>query len=257
MKKEWLIAGVIAGCIAGAGVGACSSGGTGGSGVGASGAGASSTTGTPSSTTGTPAATTGSLSSTTGSSTTTTTSGGGSSSATTTTTTSGGGSTTTTTSGTGGECGKVTMIYPVDYDAGPNTLYCPFSKPDGGKTSYCDPQQGQHCCETPEGSTTPSACVDGLTTSCPVAGSVDWQCADPVADCPSGMDCCATPAGVTFVTAPAGCGNYTKGKMTGTACVAAGSCTTITLCTVDSECPAAHPTCTQFEKGGNGVGGCQ
>jgi hypothetical protein len=258
MKKEWLIAGVIAGCLGGGGLGACGgSSGAGGSGVGAS----TSTTGSPSSTTGTPAGTT--TSGTPAGTTTTTTSGGGA----TTVTTSGGGTSVTggggSTTGTGGEGGSTCKtpgtLHPPNLEAGPGTIYCPFSGVDGGKAEYCTPQT-QHCCETPEGSTTPSACVDGITTAC-VAGSVDWQCEDPVADCAAGEVCCAAGAsiGLGGMVGGMACQNFAH-HMTGTACVAASACpaaSNIVICTNNTECTGIGTgTCTPFSKSGNAVGGC-
>ena len=152
-------------------------------------------------------------------------------------------------------CGKVTTLHPPKM--GTNlTLYCPFSGVDGGKAVDCDPAT-QHCCETPQGAATPSACQPSATACMTGSGYVDWRCEDPV-DCPNGMECCATaPAGKTAsigLGAP-GCGNFAH-HMIGTACVAAGACTnSIKMCTSDAECTAPMK-CTPFGKAGNQVGGC-
>jgi hypothetical protein len=237
MNKAWLIAGAVAGCLAGVTMGAC-----GGSGNGTT------TTGTG----GTSGSTTGPSGSTSGT--------GGTAS--TSSTTAGTGGTTTTSSGTGGtggstvdagECGKVTTLHPPNLDAGPGTIYCPFSATtDGGKNEYCTPET-QHCCVTPEGSPTASAC-EPTGTAC-ITGATDWQCEDPLTDCPSGMICCSNSGASLGIGTPAGtCGNYAH-KMTGTQCVAAGMCNGIQMCTSDAECPTGQ-TCTPFAKGGNDVGGC-
>jgi hypothetical protein len=134
------------------------------------------------------------------------------------------------------------------------TIYCPFSATtDGGPEEYCAAAT-QHCCETPEGSATPSACQP-TATAC-ATGSTDWGCQDPVADCASGDTCCA-PSATLVLGMPAGmCGNYASG-MKSTTCLPAGTaCTGIIMCTTNAECPAAHPTCTAFEKAGAQVGGC-
>jgi hypothetical protein len=91
------------------------------------------------------------------------------------------------------------------------TLFCPFGATDGGPL-YCDPST-THCCEPPT----------GFTSTCqPTAGScnnvdTDWQCADPVADCPSGQVCCGT--GVLMKNTDPNCANYAN-NFTGTHCAA-------------------------------------
>jgi hypothetical protein len=253
MKKIWLISGAMVGCLAGAGVGACGS---------SNGTGASSST-SSSSTSGT--TTTSSSSSSSGTTTTSSSSGAGGS--TTASSSSGaGGSTTASSSSTtttssssgagGSECGKITTLHPPKLDAGPGTIYCPFSAVGDGGNEYCTPGT-QHCCETPEGATTASACTS-INTSCMTGtGYTDWQCEDPVTDCTAaGLPVCCAPGATLELGTPAGtCGNYAS-EMKSAACVAAGTCTGIILCTSNSECPAAHPTCTPFSKAGNDVGGC-
>jgi hypothetical protein len=235
MKKVWLISGAVMGLLAGAAVAACSSGGGGTGGTGGSGT-TTSTNNTTNSTTNSTTA-----------STTTTTTGGGMGGSTT--------SSTTTTSGTGTMCKPPGTLHPPNLDAGPGTIYCPFSGVDGGKAEYCMPGT-EHCCETPQGATTPSACQPTATACMTGTGYTDWQCEDPVADCPSGQDCCA--AGATLMMGGTmngmACENYAS-KMHGTACVAAGSCTGIQMCTSDAECGTGK-TCIPFSKAGNQVGGC-
>lgn len=241
MKKSWLIAGAVMGCLAGASLGACGNGGTGGTG----GSGGTTTATGPSTTTTT----------TTGMTTTTAT---GTTTSTTTTTTGTGGMGTGTggSSGTGmdaGTCGKVTTLHP-PMPGTKLTLYCPFSGVDGGKAVDCDPSI-EHCCETPAMSTTPSACHTNATPC--GATDVDWQCEDPGSDCTGGMDCCATskPGKISSIGLGApGCGNFAH-QMIGTKCMAAGSCPGIKMCTADTECTSPQK-CTPFGKAGNQVGGC-
>jgi hypothetical protein len=113
----------------------------------------------------------------------------------------------------------------------------------------------QHCCETPEGNATPTSCIPTAMTCPSTTGYTDWQCEDPVADCPAATPvCCGTG---TLVMGTPGCGNYAS-EMHGTSCVATGACSTIILCTSDAECVTfGKTTCVPFEKAGNDVGGCQ
>jgi hypothetical protein len=154
--------------------------------------------------------------------------------------------------GSGGSCIKVTTLHPPLLDAGPGTLYCPFSGVDGGPDQYCVPGP-QHCCETPEGST-PTQCQPIATACMTGTGYVDWQCEDPVADCSAGAPVCCAPGASIGLGCP-GCGNFAH-QMNGTTCVPTGACAGIILCTSNAECPAGLPTCTPFEKAGNQVGGC-
>jgi hypothetical protein len=151
-----------------------------------------------------------------------------------------------------GPCSKVGSLHPPSADAGTSTIFCPFSAVgDAGKDLYCTGKT-QHCCETPASAGTPSTC-DPLATACPVPKSTDWQCQDPVADCPSATPvCCA--AGASIGLGATGCGNFAH-SMTGTKCVAAGACTGIVMCTADAECPSGQH-CTPFTKSGAQVGGC-
>jgi hypothetical protein len=152
----------------------------------------------------------------------------------------------------GAICGKLSTLHPPKLDAGPGSIYCPFSAvTDGGGNAYCTGGT-EHCCETPAGSATPSAC-EPLATAC-ATGSVDWGCEDPVVDCanPATPVCCAPGASIGLGTA--GCGNFAH-TMKSTVCVAAGSCTGVTMCTSTAECPTGQ-TCTAFVKAGNQVGGC-
>lgn len=224
MKRSWLIAGAVVGCLAGGAVGACGN----GSGSGGSGAGGGSTTASTSKSTGTGTGT--------GSTTTTTTTGGMTT------------STGTGTGGAGGGCSTPSTLHPPKADAGAATLYCPFSAVDGGSNLYCN-NTTEHCCEPKMGTAT---CDPAATPCAPM--DMDWQCEDPVADCPSGQVCCAP--GATFGQGAPGCANFAH-TMNKTQCMTAAACTGMILCTNNSECPAATPTCTPFKKAGNQVGACQ
>jgi mucin-2 len=255
----------------GAVLGACSSGGSGNlttstttSGTTTSG---TTTSGTTTSGTTTSGTTTSSAATTSSGGGSTTSSSAGTGGATTTTSSSGGGSTTTTTTTTtasssstttssGAPCTGPGTLHPSNPDAGPGTIYCPFSGVDGGKDMYCTPGT-QHCCETPEGSSTPSACVP-IGTAC-VSGSTDWQCEDPATDCPaSNPVCCAQ--GATWVDGGTMngmvCQNYAS-MMTGTVCTTQAQCNGIIICATQAECTSIGKTgCDTFSKAGNQVGAC-
>jgi len=221
MKNVWLISGAIVSCVVGASMEACSSGGSSSS----------------SSSSGVGGATASSSSSSSSS-------GAG-----------GTASTSSSSSGTGGECDKATTLHPPVLDAGPGTIYCPFSGIDGGANQYCVPGT-QHCCETPENST-PTTC-EPIATACTTGtGYTDWQCEDPVTDCTAATPVCCAPGasiGLGGTQGTMACANFAH-TMTKTVCVAAGACTGITMCTSTSECPTGM-TCTPFGKAGNDVGGC-
>jgi hypothetical protein len=154
----------------------------------------------------------------------------------------------------------VTTLHPPKADAGPGSIYCPFSNTvDGGPKEYCTPGT-EHCCEAPAGSV--SACQPFATACMSGTGYTDWQCEDPVTDCPSATPVCCAPGATIGLGTPAGtCGNFAH-TMTHTSCTTAAACPNagntgnIVLCTSNSECPSATPTCTPFGKAGNQVGGC-
>ncbi len=152
-------------------------------------------------------------------------------------------------SGTGGDAGQCktpTTLHPPSADAGTQTLYCPFSGVDGGKNDYCDTAT-QHCCEPKSGtaSCTPKATPCGATET-------DWECEDPVADCPSGQVCCGS--GTIVKNPDPNCANYATG-FTGTHCATSCTATEITMCTSPAECTGGK-TCLPFSTKGNQVGGC-
>ncbi len=141
-----------------------------------------------------------------------------------------------------------------------SSVYCPFSGVDGGEAQYCTAGT-EHCCETPEGAATPSACQPSSTACMTGTGYTDWQCEDPTSDCSGSNTVCCAP-GATLVmggtTNGVVCENYAS-KMTNTVCVAnAAACTGIIMCTSDAECVTfGKTTCVAFAKAGNQVGGCQ
>jgi hypothetical protein len=131
-----------------------------------------------------------------------------------------------------------------------NSLYCPFSAVgDGGSNDYCDPSV-EHCCDF--GSPGSSSC-EATGTACG-AGGVDWACADPATDCPASHPVCCAPGASIVLGSGTACTNSAS-SMTSTACVVAGGCTGIQVCTSTAECPAGM-TCTPFRQAGNDVGGC-
>jgi hypothetical protein len=249
MKNGWLIAAALVGCTTGVGLVACSSSTTGNTTAGNTSTNPASSVSSTSSS-GTGGATTGTA---TGGTTTGTATGGATSSSASSTSTTTSGTTTST------ECDAVTVLHPPKLDAGAGTIYCPFSEvTDGGPDMYCTPIS-QHCCETPEDAGVATACQPFATACMTGTGYTDWQCEDPVVDCTTTAApvCCAPGAtiGLGGTVNNMACGNFAH-TMTHTTCVAAGACTGIIMCTSDSECPAATPTCTPFGKAGNAVGGC-
>jgi hypothetical protein len=141
------------------------------------------------------------------------------------------------------QCSVVTTLH-APKAMGP-TIFCPFAAM-GMPLVYC--QAGmQHCCEPTMGM---SAC-DPIAMACPV-GDTDWQCQDPVADCPQGMKCCGT--GTLDISPDPSCGNYATGFQ-GTHCAASCTANEIEMCTNNSECSGGQ-TCTPFGNRGVQVGGC-
>jgi hypothetical protein len=229
MKRSWLIAGAIVGCLGGAAAGACG----GSSGSGGAGGGTGGTTSTTSS------------SKSTGTGTGTTSTGTGT------------GTTTSTGTGAGGAGGgsckpqSDLMLHPSSPDAGTKTIYCPFSAVDGGKNVYCD-KTSEHCCEPKMGTAT----CDSLNTPCGPT-DMDWQC-EGKDDCGANEDCCSNPEAVFKLGGTQNgvvCQNYAS-LMKQTKCVPQGTCAAILMCNADSQCPMGK-TCTPFAKAGNQVGSCQ
>lgn len=147
----------------------------------------------------------------------------------------------------GTDCGKAAKLFPPKPDGG---MYCPFSAAPGGKNIYCT--DTDTCCETPSG-TSPSTCVAGKTTTCPVSGSTAWQCLDDV-NCPSGEVCCAygNDGGPVTVGSDT-CGPYLS-HFGGTHCAASCKAGELSVCEAQAECKTG--TCTAVKPKGNDVGVC-
>ncbi len=149
-----------------------------------------------------------------------------------------------TAGGAGAGCPSPSQLHPAPSGT-TVTLSCPFSGVDGGAAVSCQPES-QHCCQS--GST--GGCQP-LATAC-ASSAVDWQCADPAADCQGGIPCCGT--GTLVLGASAQCANIASG-FKGTHCAAACTAGEIVMCTSSSECPTGM-TCIPFLTHGNQVGGC-
>jgi hypothetical protein len=143
-------------------------------------------------------------------------------------------------------CPAVITLHPPATDAGQQTVYCPRSGTDGGKTNYCAPQS-EHCCE----GQTAGSCVPTLTACAP--SDIDWQCADPISDCAGGHACCGR--GILATGLGSGCGNSAL-CFTGTYCSTGATCASgeIEMCTSNTECSGG--SCTPFTIDNNQVGAC-
>ena len=142
------------------------------------------------------------------------------------------------------KCSAPAKLYPPKQGVA-KSLYCPFSGAMGMKAQYC--QGGtEHCCEPKTG----QADCQALATACP-NGDTDWQCEDPVADCPKGQQCCAS--GTLVINPDQSCANYATG-FHGTHCAANCAGNEIQICTSTGEC--SGKTCIPFKAKGNSVGGC-
>ena len=148
-----------------------------------------------------------------------------------------------------GNCEKPPKLFP---ETTPG-IYCPFSAVDGGSDITC--AAGQHCCEVPSGSSSPSTCV-ALGTACPVANSVDWQCEAPI-DCTvtgsAGPICCGTGSPTTATHCGVTWPEWTG--FTGTVCAASCPAPGITVCETQGDCGDAG-TCTASKSNGNDFGFC-
>ena len=150
--------------------------------------------------------------------------------------------------GTGGAtCKTPTTLHPPKSGTTDN-IYCPFSGADGGKNDYCA-SGSEHCCE-PKATGSVSTCQP-LSQPCDT-GDTDWQCQDPVADCPTGQKCCGT--GTVVKNSDPTCANYAQGFM-GTHCAQSCDLGEVEMCTSDSECTAPK-TCLPFGTKGAQVGAC-
>jgi hypothetical protein len=147
----------------------------------------------------------------------------------------------------GTDCSKPAQLFPPKGDGG---MFCPFSAAPGGKDIYCT--DTQTCCETPSGSS-PSTCVPGKTTTCPVSGSTAWECLDDV-NCQGGKVCCAygTDGGPVSVGTDT-CGPYLS-HFGGTRCETSCAAGELSVCEAQSECKTG--TCTAVKPKANDVGVC-
>ncbi len=151
--------------------------------------------------------------------------------------------------GSGGDtCKTPTKLHPPKADAGTSNIYCPFSGADGGMNDYCV-SGSEHCCE-PKAFGSVSKC-QALSQPC-ATGDTDWQCQDPVADCPTGQKCCGT--GTVVKNTDPLCANYATG-FTGTKCASSCGSGEVEICTADAQC-ASPETCLPFGAKGAQVGAC-
>jgi hypothetical protein len=138
------------------------------------------------------------------------------------------------------DCGSPPSLH-TELEAG---TYCPFT-PTG--SVHCG--AGQQCCEPTAGDL--SSCQAGGST-CPVTGSLVWECSDPL-DCQgygTGTVCCAT--GTTAYDST--CGYYRGSGMTGSQCAATCGAGQIQICSATSGCTTG--TCTPFKVAGLVIGTC-
>ena len=124
---------------------------------------------------------------------------------------------------------------------GRTAIFCPRSGPP---VQYC--AIGQHCCEPAAGV---SFCQPAATAC--NNGDIDWQCEDPVSDCPAGQQCCGTGM---FVMGAPGCANTAK-AFRGTRCAPNCQPSELQICSSNGEC-AAGKTCVPFDINASGVGAC-
>jgi len=146
--------------------------------------------------------------------------------------------------GGGVDCGVAPKLHP-EVEAG---VFCPFT-PTG--SVHCT--AGQECCEAPSTTPSSSSCQAGGIT-CPIAGSITWECNGPT-DCvgnASGAVCC----GVGAVTTETAC-NYDVGSgFTGSHCGQACGPGEISLCTAATD-PCVAGTCTAFKVAGLNLATCK
>ncbi|MCC6898449.1 MAG: hypothetical protein IT377_05710 [Polyangiaceae bacterium] len=150
--------------------------------------------------------------------------------------------------GSGETCKTPTKLHPPKSDAGTSNIYCPFSGADGGMNDYCA-SGSEHCCE-PKAYGSVSKCQP-LSQPC-ATGDTDWQCQDPVADCPTGQKCCGS--GTVVKNTDPLCANYATG-FTGTKCASSCGSDEVEICTANAQC-APPKTCLPFGAKGAQVGAC-
>jgi hypothetical protein len=139
----------------------------------------------------------------------------------------------------GVSCGSTPTLHP-ETEAG---VYCPFT-PTG--SVHC--AATQECCESPGSSSDMSSCVDGGAT-CPITGSLAWNCNGPL-DCP-GSTCCAAGTVAEDTT----CGFERGSGFTGSHCAASCPVGEVVICD-QTTFPCPSGTCTPFKVSGVVLGTC-
>lgn len=145
---------------------------------------------------------------------------------------------------TGPSCGTAPVLHP---ETAPG-VYCPFTE---AGSIHC--AAAQQCCETPSSIANGSTCQP-LTTTCPVAGSLGWECDGPV-DCQGnagGAVCCA--AG-TVALDPV-CGFDRGTGLTGSFCATSCAANELQICAATTDPCAAGTQCTAFKVAGVVLGAC-
>jgi hypothetical protein len=144
-------------------------------------------------------------------------------------------------------CGTSPALHP-ELEAG---VYCAFT---AGTPSNIHCSSGQQCCEAP--STSPSSSTCQLPGTCPIVGSIAWQCDGPV-DCagsPAGPVCCGVGGTVALDST---CGFNRGSSFTATHCGTSCSSNEVSICTEATDpCPTGE-TCTPFKVAGIVLGTCQ
>jgi hypothetical protein len=144
----------------------------------------------------------------------------------------------------GPSCGTAPVLHP---ETTPGT-YCPFTA-----TGAVHCAAGQECCEAPSGGTG-STCEDAGAT-CPITGSLDWACADPL-DCEgnaAGSVCCAVGGTTAYDST---CGFYRGTGFTGSVCAASCGAGQVQLCSAANDPCVSPNTCTPFKTAGLVLGTC-
>ena len=143
----------------------------------------------------------------------------------------------------GPSCGTAPALHPESVPG----VYCPFTA-----TGAVHCPAGDQCCEAPTGGV--SSCAPA-GTSCPVVGSLAWECTDPL-DCigtDAGAACCATGGTTAFDPA---CSYYRGSGFTGSRCAASCGAGETTICSVANDPCVSPATCTPFKVAGLVIGTC-
>jgi hypothetical protein len=139
-------------------------------------------------------------------------------------------------------------LFPATTDAGPNTIYCPFTTSSG--TGMPCAHDSQHCCVGPPGGAL-STC-ESTSTACPTADIADIQCLEASVDCTVGQVCCGNG---TVQANDAGCTGYVTG-FTRTHCASTCVAGEFQVCEANAECTGSARTCSPVRAHGVGFGGC-